>query len=691
MGWLLCSASVGASLFAPDPARASSPPPASGQTTPVQVAPGQGGPAQVVDPAKAVGDQSAPTQANTDLDRGDLAGQPAGPGQGDQGLGDIVVTARRREESLLQAPVTVTAFSAEAIRARDIRTLNDIAAFTPAVTITNQGGARVDRSNQTFIIRGMNPQSSNTASVFIDGAPVTSGFVEGLDDAARVEILKGPQSAAFGRQAFAGAVNIVTKDPASKLGGRVDGTFGSDAQIDVRAMLEGPIVPGLLSFRISPRYFSVHGQYENQADPGTRLGDQSTRSVNGELVLTPTSNLTLKYFGQYFENRDGLSPVAHLTKADFNCNAGAAPAGTLNYICGVAPEFAVSRLGQNTPVDQLFTDAILHNSLGLVNPLFGNALGLRDGGLEQQAQHHHLSVAWTVPGAGIVIRSLTAVNSTKSSVITDLDLADTRSIPNVNFGVKPNTEAYVNSLFNFQSHIFDRSQELRVESAGNHRVDLLLGGSYVYASTASSSAALLATGPSNQLNGNPVVTKTTGIFGSASFKVTEQIVLSAESRYQIDNITLFNRGANNGPLTKNIGATFHNFLPRVIAKWQFTPDLNVYASYSKAANPGTFNANFIALTQAQRDTLAQQYGAGTVVQPEKLDNYEIGAKSRFWGGGPRSRRRSTMRSGRTRSSASRSRPPRPMAPPPSSTRSPTSAKRFSMGSRSRVPCVRSAD
>ncbi len=90
-------------------------------------------------------------------------------------------------------------------------------------------------------------------------------------------------------------------------------------------MLEGPIVPGLLSFRISPRYYSVHGQYENQADPGTRLGDQSTRSVNGELMLTPSSNLTVKYFGQYFENRDGPTAVAHLTKADFNCNAGAAP------------------------------------------------------------------------------------------------------------------------------------------------------------------------------------------------------------------------------------------------------------------------------------------------------------------------------------------------------------------------------
>ncbi len=283
-------------------------------------------------------------------------------------------------------------------------------------------------------------------------------------------------------------------------------------------------------------------------------------------------------------------------------------------------------------MDQLFTSVILHNSLGLVNPLFSDALGLRQGGLVQRSQHHHLSIAWTVPDAGIVVRSLTATNSTKSSVITDLDLADTRSFPNPHYGILPNTEPYVNSLFNFQSHIFDRSQELRVETVGSRRLDLLLGGSYVYADTASSSAALLSTGASNQLNGNPVVTKTTGIFGSASFKLTNAIVLSAEGRYQIDNIALYNRGADNGPLTKNVAATFRNFLPRVIAKWQFTPNLNVYASYSKAVNPGTFNANFIALTQAQRDLLEQQYGAGTVVKPEKLDNYEVGAKGRFWQG-----------------------------------------------------------
>ena len=176
--------------------------------------------------------------------------------------------------------------------------------------------------------------------------------------------------------------------------------------------------------------------------------------------------------------------------------------------------------------------------------------------------------------------------------------------------MKANTEAYINSLFNLQTHTYDKSQELRLESSGKRRLDFLLGASYVYANTATSSAALLATGPSNQLNGNPVETKTTGVFGSVSYKLFEPLTLSAEARYQIDAISLYNRGANNGPLTKSVGATFRNFLPRVIAKFQFSPNLNIYASYSKGVNPGTFNANFVTLSQAQRDLLAQQYGAG---------------------------------------------------------------------------------
>lgn len=611
---LFGSAAAASMLMAGDPLLAQSASPAPAGARP-QAPPGDGSVAE----------------AGQGPERGGQVGEPAGEAEAGSMAGDIVVTARRREESLLEAPVTITAFSAEALRARDIRTLNDVADFTPNVTLTNQGGSRVDRTNQTFIIRGMNPQSSATASTFIDGAPVIGGFVEGLEDVERVEILKGPQSAAFGRQAFAGAINIVTKTPSETLSGRIDGTYGSEDWVDARVTLEGPIVPDLLSFRISPRYFSRKGQYENRADPGTTLGDQSTRSLTGSLLFKPAEGLNIKYFGQYFHDRDGPSAVAHFGRADFNCNAGAAPAGTLNYICGTAPRFPLSRLGQNVAVDQLFTDVILRNSLGLVNPLFKSALGLREGGLKRLAQHHHLSIDYAIPDLGIVLRSLSATNSTKSSVITDLDLADTRAFPNPNFGVRPNTQPFVNSLFNFQGRTVDRSQEFRMETDNNGPLSLLVGASYVYARVQSASSAILATGPSLQLNGNPVVTKTTGFFGSLSYDITDRLTLSAEGRYQIDKVTLFNRGLNDGPLTRNLSGTFKNFLPRVIAKFEFIDGWNTYASWSRGANPGTFNANFPSLTQAQRDFLTS-LGAGVRVDPEKLENYELGVKGRFWGG-----------------------------------------------------------
>ncbi len=547
-------------------------------------------------------------------------------------LEEVVITSRKVPERLLDAPVTANAFTAEAISARNITTLSDVANYTPAVTLTNQGGARVDRSSQTIIIRGMNPQSSQTASVFIDGASVTGGFVEGLDDVERVEILKGPQTTAFGRQAFAGAINIVTKDPAREFGGRVELLGGSDKTIDARLMLEGPVIRDKLFVRVAGRYFDQDGQYDNNAMPGERLGDKSTKSVNAAVLFTPVEGLRIKYFGQVFRNEDGPSAVAHFGPSDFNCNAGAAPAGRLNYICGEAPGFPRSRLAMNVAVDPLFVDVIMNNSKGLANPLFIGGLGLRHGGLLTKAYHHHLSGEYDIPGLGIKVSALTSIDRNESSVITDLDMQDTRNLPNPNFGVLPNTQPFINSLFNFQSLLQGRSSEIRMQPVSPGRFRWLLGANYVYSQIQSTSNALLAAGVSNQINGNPTRTETYGVFGSVAYDVLSNLNVSLEARYQEDTVGLYNRGPLNGPITLNLEATFVNFLPRVIVKYNITPDWHVYGSYSKGANPGAFNSQFPNLPAVQRAFLETAYGATLKVRPEQLDSYELGTKGRFLDG-----------------------------------------------------------
>jgi len=546
------------------------------------------------------------------------------------GLENIVVTARKQSEFLLEAPVTITAFSAADIQDRDIKSIADIANYTPAVTFTNQGGSRVDRSSQTIIIRGMNPSSNQTASVFVDGAYIAGGFVEGIDDVDRVEVIKGPQSTAFGREAFAGAIDIVTKDPGNDFNGRVDLLAGIRNWYDARLMIEGPIVEDKLFVRISPRFYTRDGDYINTADPTTRLGDQSTRSVNATLLATPTDFLRVKYYGQYWENEDGPSAVGAFTPADYNCNAGAAPAGTFNFICGRLPTVSPSRLGQNVLVDQMFVNVAIHNSLGIMNNLFGDDLGLRQGGLKNEAYHQHLSIDIDIPALGATLTSLSGMDSNKMATITDLDLQNSNNIPNPDYPTVPNTYPTLNSLYLFEYLLQDRGTELRLQSDGKTRLRWLIGGNYEYTNTATSSSAILPAGPSNQIGGNPSRTNTYGVWGSLSYDVTKALTVSFEGRYQIDQVGAYLRGPLNGPITLQVQGTYKNFLPRAIVRYQFTPDLQAYASYSRGVNPGVFNTSFLSLPAAQVSYLESTFGASVVVKPEVLDNYEIGAKGQFW-------------------------------------------------------------
>lgn len=564
-------------------------------------------------------------------------GQSSRPDDASGALEDVVVTARRQTETLLNAPVTVTALTSAAIESRGIKSLADVAAYTPNMTLNNQGASRSDRSNQTIIIRGMTPQSSATTSVFIDGAPISSGKIEGIDDVERVEVLKGPQTATFGRQAFAGAVNVITKTPAQHLGGRIEALVGIYSTADVRASLEGPLAPDVLGFRVSARYYTTEGQYHNFGFRGTqgevpRLGDQSTKSINGQLYFTPTTRLRVKLYGQYSEDLDGPAPTAHFVRSDYNCNAGAAPAGSLNYLCGRLPNFPVSRLAANTPFDPLFVSTVLQNSTGVLNPLFKDSLGLNHGGLKRRAAHAHLTIDYDVPGIGATISSLTAFNTDRFAVINDLDLTNTFGTPNPAFGAVPNTEPYFNYQLDNQELRKDYSEEVRLASSSTGWFRWLLGGNYVHTRLQDANGGLSPFGPINFLNGNPTVTDTLAAFGSLTFNVTHALTLSVEGRWQQDDIKSYTRGANSGPWKFVIGAKYRTFTPRAIVQYRVTSNAQVYASYAEGVNPGTFNANLLSFTPAQQAFLLQTYGAGVVVRPEKLRNYELGFKAKLWDG-----------------------------------------------------------
>jgi iron complex outermembrane receptor protein len=549
------------------------------------------------------------------------------------GLEEITVTARKREEKLLDVPIAITALSSKALQEEHIASLQDVATFTPGVTLdsTLSGSNRNDRSFNVYIIRGMNPSSiSNpTTSIFIDGAPVTTGQIGGLDGIDRVEVLKGPQSAYFGRETFAGAINVVTKDPSKTFDGDVDVLVGSRNYRDMRGMVEGTLIDDILTARATFRDFARDGSYKNEANPATiahsgeTLGDQSTRSGTLEFVLTPIENLKMKFFGTMYEDDDGPSAQATIYgDSQGNCF------GT--YVCGVINQSPVVPIAANTKIDSAIAN-FLANPGGKVNNLLPPSDTVDHFGLHRDAYHVHLNNDYYVEALGFNISTLTAANKQIYSTLIDLDNSDSSSIPAL-FG----QQTYYNWPFLIEGRTFDFSQEVRLTSDQDQRFRWSVGASYLWSKTQSS---LTNDGPFGLGVGtvNPSNEQTTigGFFG-LNYDIFDFLTLTFEGRFQVDKEESFNPQGGVLAYTTTSGKVFakaynHNFIPRTSLQYKFAPDWMAYATYSEGVNPALSNSStFGTLTPTQLAGVINQYGVGLLTQPETLKNYEIGVKGRFW-------------------------------------------------------------
>lgn len=544
-----------------------------------------------------------------------------------EALQDIVVTARKREERLLDVPVSITAFSAENIREEGITTLSDIATHTAGVTDDTLGGGsgRNDRSFQSFVTRGMPPSlpSNPTTSVFIDGATVSSSIVEGIDDLERVEVLKGPQSAYFGRDTFAGAINLITRDPSDTYKATISGLVGSEQYTDFRGTVEGPIIPGVIDARVSVRNYAIDGSYSNKAaaaskgSPDETLGDQGSKSINFEVVARPVDNLKIKLVGLFWNDNDGPSAQVQTAPSQANC--------FVTYYCGTAPKYLPTYPAANTVVDQ-FVKGYITNQFGKINSNlynFNNALDHY--GLNRDAFHASANVDYYVEKYGFTISSITAINQQAFTTLQDLDNTDTSGIRNA-LAFLPGNQPFFNWPFGIEQRRRDLTQEVRLASDEDQRFRWLVGASYVWTRTDQNFSESGPFGVQNFPSG-ATSERTVGGFFGLSYNIFDDLILGFDGRYQVANPVGYNIDD-----TINAKATFHDFLPRTNLQWKITPDLMTYVTYSEGVNPGTFNTGLERLSPANQLDAATRYGAKIVVTPEHLKNYELGVKGRFLDG-----------------------------------------------------------
>lgn len=563
-------------------------------------------------------------------------------------LEEIIVTARKRAENILKTPVSITALTSEEVEKRGISSVQNLSEQTPGFNINNNASGRGDRSFQQLILRGFTPATTDSTPVatFIDGVPVSSPTaVMSVSSPERIELLRGPQSAYFGRNTFAGALNVVNKEPGDVFAGSVTGTIGTRHTRRVQAELEGPVIEDKLSFRIAGDYNAKHGTYRNQADPAITLGDQSSRNANLLLVAKPTENLTIKAFGIISHDKDGPAPLGLISAnavtdstgrvvvpAQANCTLG----GFNPFMCGTVPS-----LPDTTPAGNYSVDSFVRNALAVTtNRLIDPEDGVQNYGLVRDYRHAHLVVDYEIPDTNFTISSLTGVNHEEWGSLSDIGNYDSSGIANPNYTPTNGLRSYFSSAYLVENISKDFSQELRTSYNDGEALSFVAGLSYLSAN----GRRTVDTLDNMILNGQVTPSgksesKTYGAFFGVTYDITDKLTASVEGRYQIDKLyayispladvvvtdSTFVPAGTYAAGSKLAEQTYKNFLPRLIAQYQWTDEVMTYASVAKGVNPASLNSGVVAYT-GQAATIAKQLGIDLFVSPEKVTTYELGLK-----------------------------------------------------------------
>ena len=238
---------------------------------------------------------------------------------------DIVVTARKTEENLLDAPVAVSAFTERSFEELGLNDVDDIARFTPGLSFSKAFGRTTERPvirGQGNILAGVQFGVESGTAYFVDGV-YYSGDVQSIDlnEIQRVEVIKGPQSALYGRNTYAGAINYITKGAPDELEVNLKGILANKNEQDISARIAGPI-SDKVGFSLNGRYYNFGGDWRNAADNNNRIGQEKTTSVSGMLDFKPSDTFDARIRLNYTRDKDGIRPFALQKSNANNCFPG---------------------------------------------------------------------------------------------------------------------------------------------------------------------------------------------------------------------------------------------------------------------------------------------------------------------------------------------------------------------------------
>ncbi len=213
---------------------------------------------------------------------------------------EIIVTATKREQTLQEIPVAVTVTSAADIEKAQVRDLNDLQTLAPTLRVTQLQSS----ANTNFIIRGFGNGANNagiepSVGVFIDGVyrSRSAAQIGDLPNLQRVEVLRGPQSTLFGKNASAGVISVITAAPKFKFGGSAEASYGNYNAMIFKADITGPISDSI-AFSLAGNYNKRDG-YANDLNLRSKVNERNRYGFRGQLLVQPNEDFTIRLIGDY--------------------------------------------------------------------------------------------------------------------------------------------------------------------------------------------------------------------------------------------------------------------------------------------------------------------------------------------------------------------------------------------------------
>ncbi len=493
-------------------------------------------------------------------------------------LEDILVTAERRETSLQDTSISITAFTGDQMRLKGIQDTEQLTGFTPGLQIQRDVIGKVT-------IRGVGTENFTIAgdpgvAINLDGTYISRSSVAIFDlfDMERVEVLRGPQGTLYGRNATGGAINFITNKPTDEFDLDFQAEAGDYGKLRFEGAVGGPIVDGVLNGRIATLVYQRDGYTDNKF-PGVgrgldELDDKDLFAIRGALS-SQIGDLSLDFRVDYYDDDSNPIPYKYTDNPLIFSGQPGSP-------------YANPLAGDERKVSQGF-------ERDLLNGRSADEVGSWD------QTGTSLTATWDL-GNDLTLKSISAYRNFQFTWLNDGD------------GIE---EYLVNYYQDDSSDLY--TQELQLLSDGDGPLTWIIGGYYLYEDSDTETAIPLAEFAGGVYYNGDATTKAWAGFGEFTWAFNEQWRATAGARYSYEEKDVdYTTDITFIPVFVPIDEDddWDNITPKFGIDFFLNEDVMFYGSATKGFKSGGFN--LIAIQSSYDD--------------EEVWSYEVGTKGQYFDG-----------------------------------------------------------